>query len=387
MALAEDPNLRRRERLPVIAILVLVALMTLVGGVLAAGSSPSSQIPVLVLEKGWFTAFDAPAAAARGVLADVGADAERKGRTLADTSGAFVYRDGAFTSLSSIPGAAFSTHVANNNRGQIAGFYSDVLPGPDGTVPPGRTHGFVRERRGITAFDVPDASFILVKGINDRGQVVGEYGGQDAVPGPDGMIPPGTIHGFVRDRGGVVTTFDVPFFRLHDVADINDRGQIVGYYDNADGSFGGFLRDKGGRFTKIDFPGASDTTVHGTNNRGQVVGGYLEGGVTPNPDGTLPPRVVHGFLWDAGRFTELDVPGSIWTQPFGINDRGEISGGYYDAAGKQHGFVLRKGKYTTIDVPRPIDEFSNGNIAWGINDRGEIVVPDPTIALLPVATS
>lgn len=133
MALAEDPNLRRRERLPVIAILVLVALMTLVGGVLAAGSSPSSQIPVLVLEQGWFTAFAAP----RGVLADVGSDAARKGQTLADTSGAFVYRDGAFTALSSIPGAAFSTHVANNNRGQIAGFYSAVLPGPDGTVPPG----------------------------------------------------------------------------------------------------------------------------------------------------------------------------------------------------------------------------------------------------------
>ena len=44
-------------------------------------------------------------------------------------------------------------------------------------------------------------------------------------------------------------------------------------------------------------------------------------------------------------------------------------------------------KYTTIDAPRPIDDFSNGNIAWGINDRGEVVIPDPTIALLPVATS
>jgi hypothetical protein len=117
------------------------------------------------------------------------------------------------------------------------------------------------------------------------------------------------------------------------------------------------------------------------------VGAYLEGGATPNPDGTLPPGVVHGFLWEKGRFTRLDVSGSIWTQPFGINDRGEISGGYYDATGKQHGFVLRRGKYTTIDAPRPIDDFSNGNIAWGTNDRREIVIPDPTIALLPVATS
>ena len=173
---------------------------------------------------------------------------------------------------SKIPGAALSTHVANNNRGQIAGFYSDVLPGPDGTVPPGTTHGFVRDRRGVTTFDVPDASFILVKGINNRGEVVGEYGGPDAVPGPDGTVPPGTIHGFVRDRRGVITTFDVPFFRLHDVADINDRGRIVGYYDKPDGTSGGYLRNKGGRFIPIDFPGASYTTIHGINNRGQIVG-------------------------------------------------------------------------------------------------------------------
>jgi hypothetical protein len=58
MALAEDGNFRGRERLPVIAILVLVALMTLVGGVLAASSSPTSRIPVFMLETGRFTAFD-----------------------------------------------------------------------------------------------------------------------------------------------------------------------------------------------------------------------------------------------------------------------------------------------------------------------------------------
>jgi uncharacterized membrane protein len=329
----------------------------------------------------------APAAMRMMLMGGAGDDSDAAPLTPADTSGAFVYRDGTFTPLGKIPGAALSTHFANNNRGQIAGSYSDVLPGPDGTVPPGTTHGFVRDRGGVTKFDVPDASFILVKGINNRGEVVGEYGGPDAVPGSDGTVPPGTIHGFVRDRRGVITTFDVPFFSLHDVADIDDRGRIVGYYDRQDGTSGGYLRNQGGRFTKIDFPGASFTTVHGINNRGQLVGAYLEGGVTLNPDGTVPPGVVHGFLWEKGRFTTLDVPGSIWTQPFGINDRGEISGGYYDPTGKQHGFVLQKGKYTTIDAPRPIDDFSNGNIAWGINDRGEVVIPDPTVALLPVVTS
>jgi probable HAF family extracellular repeat protein len=79
--------------------------------------------------------------------------------------------------------------------------------------------------------------------------------------------------------------------------------------------------------------------------------------------------------------TRLDVPGSIWTQPFGINDRGQISGGYYDAEGKQHGFLFERGSYKTLDAPGRTD-----NIAWGINDRGEIVIPEGTVRLLPVAT-
>ena len=202
------------------------------------------------------------------------------------------------------------------------------LPDAAASRAAGAVHGFVRDRRGVARFDVPGASFILVKGINNRGQVVGEYGGPDAIPGPDGLVPPGTIHGFMRDQGGAIITFEVPFSRLHNVADINDRGQIVGYYDNPDGTPGhGFLRDAGGRFTNIAFPGASVTDVHGINNRGQVVGAYLEAGVTPNPDGTVPRGKVHGYLWDAGRFTSFDVPGSIFTQPFGINDRGQISAG------------------------------------------------------------
>jgi hypothetical protein len=60
--------------------------------------------------------------------------------------------------------------------------------------------------------------------------------------------------GFLLDRGrytafevaGAVTqTFPIG---------INDRGQIVGYYDDADGLHG-FLRQKDGRFRTIDFPG------------------------------------------------------------------------------------------------------------------------------------
>jgi hypothetical protein len=195
------------------------------------------------------------------------------------------------------------------------------------------------------------------------------------------MLPPGSVHGFIRQRSGRITSFDVPFPYLHDVADINDRGQIVGYYDKPSGGGGAFLRQPTGAITRIEVPGALVTNAHAINHRGQVVGAYLEPGAVPNPDGAAPPGSVHGYLWDRGQMTRLDVPGSIWTQPFGINDRGQITGGYYDAAGRQHGFLFERGSYKTLDAPGRTD-----NIAWGINNRGEVVIPEGTVRLLPVAT-
>lgn len=61
-----------------------------------------------------------------------------------------------------------------------------------------------------------------------------------------------------------------------------------------------------------------------------------------------------------------------------LNDRGQITGAY-DAAGRHHGFVLRRGRYTTIDAPgRTVTD------AWGINDLGQIIIPDLGTGLTPV---
>lgn len=68
------------------------------------------------------------------------------------------------------------------------------------------------------------------------------------------------------------------------------------------------------------------------------------------------------------------------TGALGINHRGQITGSYDDAAGRHHGFVLQRGRFTTIDAPgRTVTD------AWGINDRGEIVVPELATGLIPVS--
>ena len=80
-------------------------------------------------------------------------------------------------------------------------------------------------------------------------------------------------------------------------------------------------------FTTLDVPGSTDTWASGINDSGQIVGGYF------GADGT------HGFLLDQGSYTTLDVPGARYTWATGINASGQIVGGYSDAAGGQQGFL------------------------------------------------
>src|SRR5262245_43253210 len=60
-------------------------------------------------------------------------------------------------------------------------------------------------------------------------------------------------------------------------------------------------------------------------------------------------------------FSTLDVPGSVHTEALGIDDLGQIVGGFVDNTGG-HGFLLDNGTYTTLDV-----------WATGINDSGQIL--------------
>jgi probable HAF family extracellular repeat protein len=52
-------------------------------------------------------------------------------------------------------------------------------------------------------------------------------------------------------------------------------------------------------------------------------------------DGDSP----HGFLFDNGTYTTLEVPGSIWTLANGINASGQIVGVYEEDATGRHGFL------------------------------------------------
>jgi uncharacterized membrane protein len=240
-------------------------------------------------------------------------------------------------------------------------------------------HGFLAKGGAFAAIDHPRAATIPstpdgvtgtgTLGINDRGEILGVYENRNRV-----------VRHFVRDRKGRYTILDDPPGTsgdglTYEAIDINNRGEMVGFYNDDQGfTTTGFLRTKRGRFVDIAVPGAAVTGPFKINDRRQVVGIYLDADVMPKPDGTLPPGALHGFLWDDGDFTTIDVPGAAATTVLGINDRGQMVGSYIDGEGRYHGFLRdRKGAVTTLPDAPGADPASGGTQPASINEHGQIV--------------
>jgi uncharacterized membrane protein len=186
---------------------------------------------------------------------------------------------------------------------------------------------------------------------NDRGDVVGEFVGDD-----------GFTHGFLLSNG-TLTTLDFPGASDTLATGINESGTVAGFWDIVDSS-GNLIADHGftwkdGQFSQVDFPGAADTAVFGINARGDLVGGWDTGITSP---------LEHGFVISQQGPTSFDVPGATITQADDINASGGIAGVYIDATGNQHGFLLDGTKLTTIDFPG-----AAVSSVWGINSAGQMV--------------
>jgi hypothetical protein len=120
----------------------------------------------------------------------------------------------------------------------------------------------------------------------------------------------------------------------------------------------GFRLDKG-TYETFAFPGASLTVPYRSNNRGQVVGAYQDAGGT-----------THGLLLDKDVARNVDFPGSKETVLFSINNRGRIVGGYLDPDGKARGLLRdAKGNFTTFSTPQA----SSQTGGLDINDQRQIV--------------
>jgi hypothetical protein len=196
---------------------------------------------------------------------------------------------------------------------------------------------------------VSGALSTTVNSINDFGDTVGNY-----------FDAQGDLHGFVR-HAGVMKTVDVPGALGTDWRSVTDFGVIIGGFgDVATDDVHGIKLTPDGKMTEFDFPGATDTFPGQNNNRGEIVGYYDLGDFT----GT-------GFLLRGGKYTVLNDPPDaepMQNYPLGINDFGVIVGQFLDPDFNSHGFILRDGVYTTVDVPEAVFTYVSQ-----LNDLGQAV--------------
>jgi predicted membrane protein len=118
--------------------------------------------------------------------------------------------------------------------------------------------------RAYTFIQVPGATRTYPQSINLSGTVTGDY--TDAN---------GTIHGFVRDPSGAITTFAVPGSTATYPQDINVAGTIVGGWDDTNRMRHSFMRDSEGTITAFDPPQSPNgfwSWATSINAEGAIVG-------------------------------------------------------------------------------------------------------------------
>jgi uncharacterized membrane protein len=266
----------------------------------------------------------------------------------------------------------------------------------------------------ITTFDVSENSNTLPTAINAAGRITGftqAYGSERS-------------YGFVRERDGTITIFDVPNV-IEDVegcptdgwtifftsaTSINSAGQIVGRYMQASPSLlpnctrlRGFLRKLDGTFTTF----GGEWWPQGLSRASANHIGLSTGNVTINASGKIAgwfgtdnlglPTV--GFLRKYnGAITTFGLPeGYPFTFPTAINNRDRITGSYRDGFA-DHGFLRkRSGMISTFDVPDSVSTYptgmnSAGKITGHYRDatsrsRGFLLKHDGTFTTFDVASS
>ncbi len=137
--------------------------------------------------------------------------------------------------------------------------------------------------------------------------------------------------------------------------DINNAGLVTGYVTNADSTaLTGFVYNSHTRvFTDVTGPaGAVSSYSTGVSDTGTVVGGYAS---------ALSDQ-QRGFIYEAGNYTEFNVPGATDTTLRGISADARYLTGVYDWT---YGFIFDRATGNLITI-------GSSMILQGINSHGVV---------------
>jgi uncharacterized protein (TIGR03437 family) len=197
--------------------------------------------------------------------------------------GSSFFRDssGAFTHFA-FPASNGGQANAINNSGQITGRY---YPAP--AKPPSPTYGYLHSASG-TFIDL--APLVNANGINNNGTIVGDS--------------------YIRDTNGNAITISFPGASSYtSVEGINDAGQVVGEYCCVNGGTVPFIRGADGTFTGLG--SLAGAKLLGINALGQVLGIFQGISFVRNADGTLSAIVFPGGVIALGMNNKSQVAGIL----------------------------------------------------------------------------
>ena len=165
----------------------------------------------------------------------------------------FLRSGGMFSSID-VPGSSDTVARGLNSLGQIVGDYL----GPDGS-----RRGFLLSGGNYGAIGSPDGGGSVARGINDAGQIVGAIG---SGPGAKGFVM----------SAGSFARIQFPESGYTDVWGVNDLGDIVGQIDSPQTPFRGFRRS-GDSYSVIELPETVPAWEgRGINDLGQIVGSFTD---------------------------------------------------------------------------------------------------------------
>ena len=233
---------------------------------------------------------------------------------------AFTLIDGVFTTYD-FPDAQNTYFFALGNNGNAAGHYQDSE---------GLFHGIVLEDGELREYNFPGAVQTFLYGISDAtGALTGNF-----------IDAEGVRRGFSADE-----IIEVPGASETFADFVNSSGGMVGSYVDADGLYHPYIRTPAGRFVPLNLPDAPNLEyffVHGINDAQIVVAR------TKLVDG-LPGTLVGTFQ---GGLKPFEVPDSVSTEGYNINQDGSIVGHYQSADGKTYGFIARP----ITDTEAPVED-------------------------------
>jgi len=214
-------------------------------------------------------------------------------------------------------GGTESIATAINDSGEITG---------GATTAAGAYHAFLYANGSMKDLGTLGGPSSQGQGINATGAIVGYA-----------QLPPGTVvggypprpvslySGFIESNGSM-TALGAPGGAAYA---INNAGQVVGE------CAGGACLFSDGAITSLGSLGGTSGSTQATaiNSFAEVVGySYL-------PDGNF-----RGFFWIAGTMTALGTLGGDWSQAYGVNDAGQITGIAYTSGNLgAHAFIYTNG--------------------------------------------